>query len=90
MGTGVYYHRFPFQAFFGYMKSHIDGFNTVICDRMLGRADGYTENQLRHDRRLNVWQADRLATSVGIHPSMIWDDWWNLDGDRDLPRRILV
>jgi len=29
-------------------------------------------------RGLDHCQADAVATVIGVHPSLIWDDWWDL------------
>lgn len=25
---------------------------------------------------LDEWKADRFACRIGVHPSLIWSDWW--------------
>jgi FixJ family two-component response regulator len=30
----------------------------------------------RHRRRgWDLWEADRAACAVGVHPTLVWDDW---------------
>jgi predicted XRE-type DNA-binding protein len=33
------------------------------------------------DQRFTIWQADKYACRLGVHPSEIWSDYWNVSDD---------
>lgn len=40
-------------------------------------------------RGLTVWEADRLATRLGLHPSLIWGEaWWTARHEADETSRL--
>lgn len=57
-------HTFPIQPLMEF---------TGLSGNQLEESVGFT---VRGDRELDPWQADRLACRHGIHPALIWLDWW--------------
>jgi hypothetical protein len=37
------------------------------------------------DTLIIEWEADKYAVKVGMHPSELWDDWFNIEAP---PRRV--
>lgn len=93
MSVGRYHRRFPFAALYEYVRVNHrspEPFTQRTCDQALGFSDNYTMRSLHEGRMLTVWQADRFACRLGVHPSLVWDDFFELDADRVLPRRIVA
>lgn len=34
---------------------------------------------MQKDVRISVWRADQYAVKLGMHPSEIWNDWFQLE-----------
>lgn len=32
---------------------------------------------VNEDKHFTAYEADRRAVALGVHPSMVWDNWWD-------------
>ncbi len=51
--------------------------HVVIMSEVLGIAEG-TIHRWYQDGGVPMVTADRAAVSLGLHPGLIWDEWWNV------------
>ena len=89
MSVGPYSRRFSFRELYRFCElqhSGNDPFTFTMMASMMRVHPGNVGKSVQNDRMMSVWQADRCAINAGFHPSEIWDDWWDIEKDREKPR----
>lgn len=71
-------HGYPFDA-----RRLLTLFDPETPDGIVAEALGVSRravNRWRNDRdyRLHAYAADRYAIRVGVHPSQVWPEWWQV------------
>jgi len=67
-----------------------DNHTTIIGDiGVVHRITGIKQSTLYGYRRqgLTIWQADDIAVNLGVHPSAIWRDWYEITAVLDQEAR---
>lgn len=65
----------------GFNDNTFDHLSTVTCDRRVAELCGIDRRTVFRWRtgevRLDSRSADRAAINLGLHPCLIWDEWWD-------------
>lgn len=61
----------------------IESFNPDTSHISIGEAFGLSRSTIykwqQRKIMLSVWQADKYAIKIGLHPSEVWHDWFELE-----------
>ena len=80
--------RVPFAPLAEFCASRAnldDKVNTITTVGLIQRATGTDRTVIRRwqQRGVMLWTADRLACGLGVHPTTIWPDWYELTAETD-------
>lgn len=66
----------PFYRLEEYLS---EKYRMAFTDADIALRLGVARETIRRHRRLGLdpFDADRLAISIGVHPSAIWPEWWS-------------
>ena len=66
---------FPTEPLIKYIDHHLHGYDDMAKATALGAT--YNAYRTYRVRPTISWlQADKLATNLGIHPTSIWENWY--------------